>query len=95
MRLRVISDFGAQRLVDVGVSGAFRAEKDAGCSLGHISVSGLGTMLQLVFETYAILEVFASIWQARRIDRRRLWHIERILMQPIWHIERILMQPAL
>jgi hypothetical protein len=52
-------------------------------------------MLQLVFGTYAILEVFASIWQARRLDRRRLWHIERILMQPIWHIERILMQPAL
>ena len=94
MRLRAISDFGAQRLVDVEASGAFRAEKDAGCSLGHISVSGLGTMLQLVFGTYAILEVFASIWQARRIDRRRLWHIERILMQPIWHIERILVQPT-
>ena len=52
-------------------------------------------MLHLVFGTYAILDVLASIGQARRLDRRRLWHIERILMQPIWHIERILMQPAM
>jgi hypothetical protein len=52
-------------------------------------------MLQLVFGTYAILDVLASIWQARRLGRRRFWHIERILMQPIWHIERILVKPTL
>ena len=52
-------------------------------------------MLQLVFGTYTILDVLASIWQARRLDRRRFWHIDRILMQPIWYIERILVQPTL
>ena len=52
-------------------------------------------MLQLVFGTYAFLEVFQYVWQVNHIERIRLWHIERILMQPIWHIERIVMRQAL